>query len=152
MGKIIKYAILAAVLYAAYTQVPVILENVDNLGSDLDRKGSGLGQGACLQAAEDASETFGRGLRDFSEPPIDLEAWGLFLEGVKERQYEAESQCSCPRESCDRASEALAELSSLISDFDGSLQGDGMPLNPARRQETIDRLLKRARELDRMGR
>ena len=110
MGKIIKFAILAAVVYAAITEGPEILQDVTDLGSGLNRTGGGSGQGGCLQAAEYASEKFGEGLRDFSAPPVDLAEWELFLEGIREHQYKAEDECSCPRESCDRASDALSEL------------------------------------------
>ena len=151
MGKLIKYGLLLLLGYFAYTEGPQYVEKITDLGSGLNRKGSSVGQGGCIPAAEAASQTFGSGLRDFSAPPIDIHAWDQFLESVKQYQYDAESECSCPRHSCQKASEALVELSALISDFDNSLRGEGIPLNPARQQETIDRLLKRAREIDRQG-
>lgn len=151
MKKIIQYAIAALVVYFVVTQAPKWVENVSELGSGLGRKGPALGQGRCVATAESASETFGRGLRNFSSPPVDIDAWEVFVEGLKEKMYDADTECNCPRDSCQRASEALEELDRLIDDFDGSLKGSGMPLNPARRQETIDRLLKRAREFDRQG-
>lgn len=151
MKKIIQYGILALVVYVVVTTAPKWIENVSELGSDLSRKGPELGQGRCVATAEGASETFGRGLRNFSSPPVDVDSWDVFMEGLKEKMYDAETECDCSRDSCQRASEALAELRQLIDDFDGSLRGSNMPLNPARRQETIDRLLKRAREFDRQG-
>ncbi len=80
-----------------------------------------------------------------------MESWDLFMERLKGQLYDADTECGCPRDSCQKATEALSELNALIADFDNSLRGSGMPLNPARRQETIDRLLRRARELDRQG-
>ncbi len=151
MKRIIQLAVLAALIYVVVQQAPQLVENVSDLGSGLSRRGSSVGLGACVVAAEGASETFGRELRQFSDPPIDLEAWDLFIEGLKEQIYHAEAECSCPRTSCERATEALGELNRLIADFDNSLRGSGVPLNPARQQETIDRLLKRAREFDRQG-
>ena len=151
MGKIIKYGVVALLAYVAYTEVPPLIDKIGDLGAGLNRKGSSVGQGGCVPAAEQASESFSRGLRQFSDPPVDIHSWELFLEEVKGYQYAAEAECNCPRESCQRASEALVELSALIADFDNSLRGDGMPLNPGRQQETIDRFLKRARELDRQG-
>ncbi len=151
MGKLIKYGIILLLAYVVYTEGPKWVEQIGDLGSGLNRTSTSVGQGRCVRAAEIASETFTRGMRDFSQPPINLDAWDRFNEGLKGQMYDAESECSCPRDSCQRAAEALSELNALISDFDGSLRGSGLPLNPARRQETIDRFLKRARELDRQG-
>ncbi|MCP3963901.1 MAG: hypothetical protein GY719_39195 [bacterium] len=151
MGKIIKYAIFAVVIYLIYVNAPTWIENISDLGSGLGRKGSSVGAGRCVTAAETASESFSRELRDYSKPPIDMESWDLFMERLKGQLYDADTECGCPRDSCQKATEALSELNALIADFDNSLRGSGMPLNPARRQETIDRLLRRARELDRQG-
>ncbi|MEM7586744.1 MAG: hypothetical protein AAF560_25365 [Acidobacteriota bacterium] len=155
MGKIVKWLIIAGLAYLAYTEGPGIVERVGqgfgDVGSGLSRQATSLGKGRCLQAAESASERFSEGLRDFSEPPIDLPSWERFNENLRGLIYDAESECSCPRDSCTRAMDAINELNSLIADFDGSLRGSGQPLNPARRQETIDRFLKRARDLERQG-
>ena len=151
MGKLLKYGIVILLAYFAYTEGPQLVENIGDLGSGLNRKATSIGEGRCVVAAEDASEAFARGLRDFSKPPVNMDAWDRFMEGLKGKLYDAESECSCPRDSCQRATDALNELNSLIADFDGSLRGSGLPLNPARRQETIDFFLKRARELDRQG-
>ncbi len=151
MGKIIKYGILAVLVYFAIQKAPLAVEWATDLGSGLNRKSVSVSQGLCVAAAERASENFSRGLRDYSKPPFDLDAWALFVERVHGDIYTADDRCDCPRSSCLRASEAIAELTSLVADFDSSLKGEGMPLNPARRQETIDRFLKRAREFDRQG-
>ena len=151
MTKILKLAIVVLVIYFVLTNYESWVENISNLGQDLSRKGDSVSQGLCVRAAEEASEAFARGMRDYAQPPIDLEAWDDFLERVKERVYQADSRCDCPRNSCLRASEALAELSQLIEVFDGSLRGNRTPVDVARRQETIDRMLRRARELDRQG-
>ena len=152
MTKIIKYAIFAGIIYLIYVNAPTWIENISDMGSGLGRSGSSVGVGRCVTTVENASESFARGLRNYSKPPIDMDSWDLFMEELKGQIFDAETECSCPRDSCQRASEALGELNGLIADFDNSLRGDSMPLNPARRQETIDRLLKRARELDRQGR
>lgn len=151
MGKIIKYGIVALLVYFAYTEWPTLLESIDDFGSDLSRTSSSVGQGRCIPAAEAASDAFSRGLRDFSDPPIDMDAWDRFREVVKGKRYDAEAACNCARDSCQRATEALSELASLVADFDNSLRGEGVPLNPSRQQETINRFLKRARDLDRQG-
>ncbi len=155
MGKIIKWVVIIGLAYFAFTEGPGLVERIGDgagdLGSGLNRGAASLGQGRCVKAAERASERFHRGLRDYSKPPIDMDSWARFTESLKGLIYDAESECNCPQDSCQRATDALTELNSLVTDFDSSLRGTGMPLNPARRQETIDRFLKRARELERQG-
>ncbi len=151
MGKFLKYGILALLAYFVWQKAPELADWATNLGSGLNRKSVSISQGLCVSAAERASETFSRGLRDFSKPPFDLDAWDLFREKVTGEIYNADSRCDCARSSCLRAADALAELNGLLADFNNSLRGEGVPLNPARRQETIDRFLKRAREFDRQG-
>ncbi len=151
MGKIIKIGILAVLVYVGIKQVPPLVEKISQMGEGLSRKGSSVSQGDCVPAAERASEIFINEMRNYQKPPFDLDEWGFSLERVREYTYNAEDRCGCGRDSCIRASEALSELNALIADFDNGLRGDGVALNPARRQETIDRLLKRAREFDRQG-
>ncbi len=151
MSKILKLALLAGLVYLMIQEGPSLVEKISNMGSDLGRKSGSVSKSFCVTAAEKASESFAEGLRDFSDPPIDLDAWDEFVERVRGDIYDAQDRCDCPRNSCQRATEAIDELTALMADFTNSLKGDSLPLNPARRQETIDRFLKRAREYDRQG-
>ena len=151
MNKIFKLGILALLVYLIIQEGPALVEKVSDMGAGLGRKGSAIGQSECVTAAERASEALAKGLRNFSEPPIDVNAWDRFTEGVREKIYEAQDRCACPRPSCERANEAVEEVSNLMADFTNNLRGDSIALNPAHRQETIDRMLKRAREYDRQG-
>ncbi len=151
MSKIIKLGVFVLLVYLAITKLPPLVEKVTDMGSGLGRKSSSVSESQCVSAAEKASENFAVELRNYSRPPVDLKAWDLSMERVRGNIYDAESRCDCDRNSCQRASEAIAELNGLIAAFDNSLRGDSMPLNPARQQETIDRLLKRARDFDRQG-
>ncbi len=151
MGKILKVAVFALLIYVAIKEVPPLVDKVSEMGEGLSRKGGSVSQGDCVPAAEAASESFTNEMRNYTKPPFDLDAWDLSMERVREYVYEAESKCSCGRDSCVRATQALDELNGLIDEFDNSLRGEGMPLNPARSQETIGRMLKRAREFDRQG-
>ncbi len=152
MKKILQLGVVALLVYLAIQNVPTWVDKISEMGEDLSRKGDSVSQGQCVPAAERASESFVAEMRNYPRPPFDLDAWDLSLERVREHTYEAESQCgACGLDSCVRATEALHELDALIADFDDSLRGEGMPLNPARRQETINRLLKRARDFDRQG-
>lgn len=151
MSKILKLALLLLVAYLVFANYESWVDSISELGQGLSRTNEPVSEGGCVAAAETASEAFAVGMRNYASPPVDMDAWDEFLEGVKERVYEADTSCNCARDSCVKAMEALTELNLLIEDFDGSLRGTSMPLNPARRQETIDRMLKRARELDRQG-
>ena len=151
MGKILKIGVFVLVIYVGIKQVPPLVDKVSEMGEGLSRKGSSVSQGSCIPAAERASESFIQEMRNYQKPPFDLDAWDLSMERVREHMYDAEDRCNCGLDSCQRGQQALTALDSLIADFEDSLRGDGMPLNPARRQETIDRLLKRGRELDRRG-
>lgn len=152
MKKILQLGIFALVVYVAYQQIPTVVDKISEMGEGLSRKGDSVSQGQCVPAAERATESFASEIRNYPKPPFDIDAWDLSMERVREHVYDAESRCSaCGLDSCVRATEALSELDALIADFDDSLRGEGMPLNPARRQETINRLLKRAREFDRQG-
>ena len=151
MGKIIKLGVFVVLVYVAIQKVPPWIDKVTDMGSGLGRRASSVSQSQCVATAEEASETFNHEMRGYQKPPFDLDAWGLSMERVRGAVYDAESRCDCGRDSCQRALEAISELNGLIASFDNSLRGDGTPVNAARRQETIDRLLKRARELDRQG-
>ena len=151
MGNILKIGIAVLVVYLAITQVPSLVDKISEMGEDLSRKGDSVGQGQCVPAAERASDTFVDEMRKYPKPPFDIDAWEFSMERVQEHLYDAQDRCGCSLDSCVRATEALQELEALIADFDDSLRGDSAPLNPARRQETINRLLKRAREFDRQG-
>ena len=151
MKKLLQLAIVALIAYFVFTNYESWVDSIANIGQDLSRTGEPVTQGLCVTAAERAGETFSRGMRDYASPPVDLDAWDQFVEEVKERIYRAEIHCECPRDSCARAVEAMSELNHLIEGFDNSLRGGNLTLDPGRRMETIDSMLKRARELDRQG-
>jgi len=150
MPTIVKLAVLAAVLYFGYTQLlPRLRETGDRTESTLNSLGEDGGN--CLGLADQASETFGGGMRDFSRPPIDEGAWDSFASRVYDRISEAQDACSCALASCQRAGDALAALSGMVSDFDSAVRGGTPPLNAARAQEEVNSLLNEARSLARQG-
>ena len=151
MSKILKLALLLLLAYVVATNYESWVDSISQIGQDLSRTGEPVSESQCVGAAELASESFSRGMRDYVQPPINIDAWDMFLEGVKEKIYHADVRCDCARDSCIKAQEALNELNHLMADFDGSLRGANNVPNAARRQETIDRALRRARELDRQG-
>ncbi len=151
MSKLIKLGVFVLLVYLAITKLPPLIDKISDMGSGLGRKASSVNQSQCISAAERASENFTQEMRNFSRPPFDIDAWNRAMDSVRGDINDADSRCACPRSSCQRASEAISELNALISAFDNSLRGDGTPVSAARRQETIDQLLKRAREFDRQG-
>lgn len=148
MDRFVKLAVLVVVLYFGVTQVvPWVKEE---LGIGVARDFSGGGGGGCVAVAEAASRDFGSGIRQFSRPPIDVESWDRVERQLSGSIYEAESACSCPEESCEKAREALDELRSILYDFDAGFRGQQpVPLNAARQMQRIDALLAEAGNLER---
>ena len=148
MKRIISLAVVAAILYFAYTEFRPWLERQLGTGTSSSISDSAEGAQACVAFATDASMAFGAGIRPFVRPPIDVDAWDTANLEIESRIYEAESACLCFEQSCDKANEALSVLSDLLSDLDAGFRGDSpMPLNGARDQNRVDALLSEAEDL-----
>ena len=150
MERIIKLAILVAVLYFAYTEVVPWMKKELGMVTSSSITESTEGSGACLALAADASLALGVGIRPFVLPPIDVDAWEATHLRIESRISEAESACFCFEPSCDKANEALSVLSHLLSELDGGFRGNSlMPLNGAHDQARADALLDEAEDLAR---
>lgn len=147
MGKLVAVAIVVGLAY-------LFLSN----GQEWLGGNSGSSRGAiseegqesesCIYAVANANDSFADELRQHSRPPIDPDAWSATMSSVEEQIAEAESSCSCSTASCEKASEALSELQSLVYDFDSLASGSATGWsNPGTRQETIQRLLGDAQSL-----
>ena len=148
MAKIIKLALIAFLLYIAYTQgLPLLRQQLgEGLGGDdLPRTG-------CVAAAERASDVFGERIGRVSGPGTDPQLWEDFRRAVDDRIYEARSQCDCRLESCDKAREALSALEGQLARFGERFRSGTMAQNPAQQQVRVHRLIGEARELARQGR
>ena len=130
MAKIIKLALIAFLLYIAYTQgLPLLRQQLgEGLGGD-DTPRSG-----CVGAAERASDLFGERVGRVSGPGTDPQVWDDFRRSVDDAIYDARSQCDCRLESCDKAREALSALGDQLAQFDQRFRSGSMAQNPAQAQ------------------
>lgn len=95
--------------------------------------------GECVAAAESAVATWSGGVMRFMTPPVDSAAWSDFRGEVERRINAARAACSCQAESCRVASDALGDLSRVVSDMDSAARGGGPPPGDlVRAQESID--------------
>ena len=147
MGKLMAVAIMIGLAYLFLTKGQEWLG-----GSAGSSRGATSEEGqaseACIYAVENANDSFADELRQHSPPPIDQDAWSATMSSIEELIAEAEDSCYCSTASCDKASEALDEVRSLVYDFDSLASGSASGWsNPGTRQETIQRLLGDARNL-----
>ncbi len=163
MDRFVKLAVLAVVLYFGVTKVVPWMKQELGGGGARDFSDVGEGSGQCVAVAEAANRDFGVGIGQFSRPPkvtaindargeisIDVESWDRVERQLRSSLRDAESACSCPGESCDKAREALDKLRSMLYDYDAGFRGrQPVPLNPARGLQRVGRLLSEARSLGR---
>ena len=146
--KLIKWAVLLALLFLAYKAVLPWLRHQDT--SSAAKTNAAVS--SCPAAAERASAAWGDQLGRFVNPPYDLEAWNNLRQDVDARIQNAEKECDCRSESCVKAGEAMRDLRSLLGDLDSAIRTGGPPPSDApQRQESIDSQIERARELAREG-
>jgi hypothetical protein len=107
--------------------------------------------GSCVRSAEQASEAWGSGLRQFVNPPVDLGAWSSFRNGVDVKINEAETDCGCESQSCMKAKEAMRDLRGLVADFDNALRNNQPLDDVVQRQEAIDMKINTASALSSGG-
>ena len=146
----IKRILIVAVVVVAWKMVLPRFQNA-NLGSLTSTTKTG-GDDSCVRAAEQASETWGSGLRQFVNPPYDLDAWSSFRGRVDAKIDTANSACNCPAASCDAAKGAMRDLRALAGDLDSAIRSGGsLPGDVVQRQEAIDNQITNAGDLARSG-
>jgi hypothetical protein len=152
MARLLKFAVVAIIVIFAFSKGLPWLKQELGGGTSMKLPDGDDDGGVCVALAMDANRMFGDSIRAFSRPPIDLPSWDSAKSGVEAAIYEADLACSCIEESCGKGSEALSTLRGLLSGFDSGFRGNGsVPLNGAREQLRINRLLDEASELARHG-
>jgi hypothetical protein len=147
----IKRILIVAVIVIAWKVVLPRFQKAD-LGSLSSTTKTSGADNSCVRAAEQASETWGSGLRQFMNPPYDLDAWSSFRGRVDAKIDAANSACSCSAASCDAVKSAMRDLRSLVSDFDSAIRSGGsLPGDVVQRQEAIDNQITSAGDLVRSG-
>lgn len=149
MGRIVKLLVVVAVVFVAWKY---LLPWVQQQGSKTGVEASAAsGGGSCVQSAERASETWGSGLRQFVNPPYDLNAWSTFRGNVESAINAAEADCDCSGESCEKARGAMRDLRALVSDLDSTIRNGSDASDFVQRQERIDNAINEAAQLARDG-
>jgi hypothetical protein len=153
MDKIVRLAVLAAVVYFGATQlIPWMKEKGDfssgRAGTDL----SEIADNDCVSRAMGAPELFASEIRSFGRPPVDEAAWDDSYARIQGRIDSADDACSCSEPSCDKAREGLSQLRGLAGEYAGAFRDGGSPpLNAARELDGIWDLLNEAASLARDG-
>lgn len=153
IGKLLKWvAILALALVVVKVVVPWVQEQG---GGPLGGAGvapSGEGD-SCTASAMQASEHWGRGLRQFVNPPYDSSAWASFRGGVDSEIRTAERACACMEPSCKKTQAAMRTLKELVSEMDIAIRnGSAPPDDAVQRQESVDNQIDEAIQLIKSGR
>jgi hypothetical protein len=151
LSRIAKWLVILVIAFLAWKYLsPKFLKPSNSTPGSAEP--GGFVNSSCIGAAEKASQAWGSGVGKFVNPPYDMDAWSVFRSDVDTKIANAEGQCACIAESCHKVQSAMHELSSLVSDLDGSLRGGTPPPDGiVQRQESIDRQLDEARELVRSG-
>ena len=148
-GRIIKWIIILAVIYFAWT---VGLPWIQKQKASGATSSSSDSDGSCVSFAAKASETWGGGIGRFVNPPYDTMAWDSFRGNVESRIRTAESSCDCSTSSCDKARDAMRDLRAVVSDVDAAMRNNSsVPSDIVQRQEAIDDRINEARDLVRGG-
>jgi hypothetical protein len=148
MGRIVKLLVVAVIVFAAWKYAVPWVQRQSAGTTEEAAEGGG---GSCVRSAERASETWGGGLRQFANPPYDLNAWSSFRGSVESSINAAEADCDCAEESCEKARSAMRDLRALVSDLDSTVRNGSDLSDFVRRQERIDDTINEAAELARGG-
>lgn len=143
-----RIVVVVAIAYVAWKYVVPWVKQQGGRGSETTTASAG---GACVRSAESASEAWGSGLRQFVNPPYDLDAWSSFRGNVESEINAADANCDCAAESCEKARVAMRELRSLVSDLDSTIRSGSDASDFVQRQERIDNAINEAAELASAG-
>lgn len=149
MSRFISFAILAVLVYVAYT------EGLPWLRQQLDQDAlvsAGEGPARCVGMADRANDIFGDQVGRLSAPGGNADAWAVFVGDVDAAIGQARSACTCKEPSCRTALQAMTELRALLQQLDDRFRdGTARIRNPVERQKKINELLNHARGLARSG-
>jgi hypothetical protein len=146
MSRLIQLIVIAALLFFAWRWWQ------QHQGTSPTHAVIGGGDG-CTPYVDSATNAWSNGIRKFtSGPPYDTAAWDSFRSSVESRIGEADSHCSCDRESCSKGKEAMNGLRDMMSNVDGMIRNNGAPPSDlVQRQENVDNLAEQAHELASQG-
>src|SRR3954454_14583268 len=143
MDRILKLLIVVIVLFFAWKYLSPKLLKKDTTTTTTEGSPAGtFVNSSCIAAADKASSAWGSGIGRFVNPPYDMDAWSVFRADVDSKIANAEGQCACVAESCEKVRSAMSELRGLANDLEGALRnGSPPPGDIVQRQEAIDKKL-----------
>ncbi|MFQ5524648.1 MAG: hypothetical protein ACE5GX_00170 [Thermoanaerobaculia bacterium] len=147
MRRFLTLVVLAVIAYYGYTELLPRYQAYQDRQEAEERADDQAGEARiCVAAADSLNQDLGRGLRQFSRPPVDTGSWSTFMIQMASQLSSADSACNCPAEACRSAAAAVLEMRRLLNRFDAMARGRTAGIsNPATAQERIERLLARAR-------
>jgi hypothetical protein len=150
MAKLLKLLFWIAVIYGAVVYGwPWLQGTIEGIGEGTASTAKGLSAGPggrCYKLASDAADDFGNGMRGFSSPPYDTEAWAEFEQEIGDRIAYADAECRCAEDTCSLSREALRELDRMVEDFGRMIRtGTSSRIDPGRDMERVYGLLASAR-------
>lgn len=145
MNRFIRIAIILVVVFFVSKHVLRMVKKQDSGGTTSTTRSDN----SCVRGAERASEKWGSGLRQFVNPPYDLNAWSSFRSDVESNINAAEIACDCTAESCEKARSAMRDLRALTNDLDSAIRNGSDASGFVERQEAIDNRISEASELAR---
>jgi hypothetical protein len=152
VSRLIKFVVVIAVVVIVWKVVLPKLNEPPSDASSSSKSSRSAPDNNCVKRAEGASETWGRGLRQFANPPYDTSAWSGFRSEVDGKIDSALSDCSCSDESCQKATAAMRDLRGMIAEMDSAIRNGSPPPDDAvQRQERIDNQINEAGDLARAG-
>lgn len=145
--RALKLIIAVAILFFVWKLAGPMIKEKTRLTKTVGASDSG-----CVSSAQRASNAWGDGLGRFVNPPYDLDSWTGFKGSVESKISNAESECSCAAESCQRVRTAMRDLRGLVGDLDNAIRsGSPPPGDAVQRQEAIDNTIDEAQALVRAG-
>ncbi len=148
LGRLMSLLILLGVAYLILTQaLPYLKKQPGGGGTSATGGEIDSVDGRCLDEAIGADERLTRTARNFGQPPVDVDSWSQAVWEVESDIQAARTSCGCLSDTCQAASRALDEMSSLLANLDGMIRGDSPGFaNPGNQQEKIQHHLDRARQ------
>lgn len=145
--RLIGIVIVVGLVALIASKVLPTLSGQLGLAPDRGAQGSSDPEERCVALAMNANAELGAAIRRFSRPSsFDEEAWDEAAYELSSMADRAQTECGCPGEACDKATEAMIELQQFIDTLDTMFRGEASAWeNPGRRQEKINTLLREAR-------
>ena len=146
LNRLITIAVVIALVYFLLTMALPMLQKQFGGSSPVTESTAESADATCVDGAVQANDRLVSTARSYGQPPVDVDAWSNEVWKIESELQTARSTCSCGSDSCRAATQALDEMSALLSNLDGMVRGDSPGFaNPGNQQERINQFLDQAR-------